>query len=151
VSKAADQAVADVQEAAAEAAAETIPTDHGAATAQQPGVIEQTVISDPSWGPKEPAPDEVFELGMLQLAEFQGAGGSEVPHSIAQPHLNRFEEALKTEGVTSHNRKSEGFYGPKTRELVAAAYEKLLGVPDHPGVVGPDLIAELHRRGLPAR
>jgi hypothetical protein len=142
-----DQAVLDAQEAAA--AAVPVPTDLGAATAQQPVVVEQTVISVPSWGPKPPHPDESIELGMLQLAEFQGAGGSEVPHTIAQPHVERLEEQLKALNVTAHNRKSEGFYGPKTRELVATAYEKLLGVEGHPGVVGPDLIAELHRRGAP--
>lgn len=149
MSKRADAEVEAQQEEQARLADETIQPDRGAATDQQAVVADVTVVSNPSWGPAPLDPDVEIDSGMLQLAQFQGASGSERPHPIAQPHLTRLEDWLRDNHVGAPNRTSEGFYGPKTRELVALAYSKLLGVETSNGIVGPDLVAELQRRGAP--
>ena len=105
-------------------------------------VVTEEVLTYPNWGP--PAPDEaqVISLHQLQLAEFHG----EEPEPNSQAHLERFEEFLRSHAIGGSNRKSEGFYGPKTRELVDAAYQHYLGKDGH-GRVGADLIEALRQAG----
>lgn len=100
------------------------------------------VITPASWGPEE-NPDAI-SLGMLQLAEFYGTQGSE-PQPAAQAHLERLEDVLRSHGIGGAGRKSEGYYGPKTRELVQAAAKELLGTEGN-GVASGELLEALRRR-----
>jgi len=101
------------------------------------------VLTWPNWGPPEPDQDKVISLHQLQLAQFHGND----PDPTAQAHLERFEDFLRSHGIGGSNRKSEGAYGDKTRELVDTAYEKLLGRTDANGTIGDDLLDALRRMG----
>lgn len=109
---------------------------------EQEVLTSVTVSEEPSWGPTPPT-NEAVSFYQLQLAEFYG----DTPNAAAQPHLERLEDFLRSHAVGGSNRKSEGFYGPKTRELVQAATDKYLGAPGN-GSITPELVQALKVAGL---
>ena len=115
-------------------------------TVKAPEVVE--VVTPASWGPAPVDPKVAISVGQLGLAQFYGTQSQEP--SPAQPHVKRLEEWLRTNGaVGGSNRKGEGFYGPKTGDLVRAAYEKFLPDVDPSPLVGADLASALKANGAP--
>jgi peptidoglycan hydrolase-like protein with peptidoglycan-binding domain len=103
----------------------------------------ETILTYPHWGPPPVDENVAISFHQIQLSEFHG----EDPEPVSQGHLERFEDFLRSHAVGGSNRNSEGFYGPKTRELVDAAYQNYLGKPARDGRVDEDLWEALREAG----
>jgi hypothetical protein len=116
------------------------PVDPPAAQDTQP-VVEEVW---PTWG-RDAVATSTISLSGLQTAEFMGT--QSLTAGPTQADVTRLEDFLRSHAIGGTSRKSEGYYGPKTRDLVNDAYAALLPGVRSSGVVGPDLAVALRAKG----